>query len=486
MVTLARPRPAGRLRLGRLLGINAFWFGGGAHWPPILGPLLTVGATLVVGSQADLLIGKVTAAGAVFAALVPLAAGWLSDLTASRWGRRRPWMVAGTLLNLIGLGLLALAGSPLLLILAFLLVQISNNAAGAAYAGVIPDCVPEDQRGQASGLLGTMNLLGTVVGFGLVTLIFGVLGSNRSGLIASYACIAVIMLISLVVSVIAIDEPPSMSAGSRRLPPLRAAAIVCAGAFVASLACIYALILVPLGALTPIVLALAAASVAVTVASGLRLPALRGFLAPLRDNDFFWVFATRLLVQMGLISIYTFVGLYFRDVVGGPNYGFASSLWLLTLLIGGVVTAVVGGYLSDRTGRRKVFVYISSGLQAAVVLVMAFGLVKSLPLLYLLGTIYGLGFGTYYAVDWALACDVLPDRERAAGKDMSLWHTSLTIPQAVAPAILAEVLHYLNQPGHSLFGMASGNNLGFRVIFGTAAVWYVLGTIMVGRIRTVR
>src|ERR1700737_4954590 len=98
-----------------------------------------------------------TAAGGVFALLTPILVGWLSDRTVTRWGRRRPWMVAGTILNIVGLGLLALSSSQLTFIGAYLVVQLSNNAAGAAYTGVIPDVVRAEDRGRASGLLGTMN-----------------------------------------------------------------------------------------------------------------------------------------------------------------------------------------------------------------------------------------------------------------------------------------------------------------------------------------
>src|SRR5437660_5348641 len=128
-----------RLSFGRLAAINAFWFGGGAHWQPIYIALIPVGATLIAGRDADLLIGRVTAAGGVFALLTPILVGWLSDRTVTRWGRRRPWMVAGTILNIVGLGLLAFAASPLALIAAYLLVQLSNNPAGAAYTAGLPD-----------------------------------------------------------------------------------------------------------------------------------------------------------------------------------------------------------------------------------------------------------------------------------------------------------------------------------------------------------
>jgi MFS family permease len=123
---------------------------------------------------------------------------------------------------------------------------------------------------------------------------------------------------------------------------------------------------------------------------------------------------------------------------------------------------------------------------ALVASVLLFGLVESLPVLYLLGIVFGLGYGCYYSVDWALACDVLPDSQKAAGRDMALWHIAFTLPAVLGASLTAGPLHYLNQSGHLFMGVASGGNLGFRVVFATAAIWFVLGTVMVSRIRGVR
>jgi len=249
---------------------------------------------------------------------------------------------------------------------------------------------------------------------------------------------------------------------------------------------LFAILLIPLDRwLWPVIGLLLAASV-VTVLAALRLPPLLAFFQAFRSNDFFWTFLTRALVTLGIFSILPFMELYFRDVVGSPNAGAASAFWLLAVIAGAVIPSIVGGVLSDRTGRRKLFVYISSGLQAVVVSVLLFGLVRSLTLLYVLGILYGIGYGAYYAVDWALACDVLPDREQAAGRDMALWHVSFTLPQVLAPAILAGLLHFLNEPGHQLATLTTGHDLGFRFIFGSAALWFILGTVMVSRIRGVR
>ena len=486
-VTSLRGAPTARLSFGRLAAINAFWFGGGAHWQPIYISLIPVGATLIAGSNADLLIGRVTAAGGVFALLTPILVGWLSDRTVTRWGRRRPWMVAGTILNIIGLGLLALSTNQLTFIAAYLVVQLSNNAAGAAYTGVIPDVVRAEDRGRASGLLGTMNQLGTVVGVGLVGLTFKLYGDTRAGLLAGYGVVAVILAITLLITVIAVKEPvPIPLPRSRGRVRVGAAAVVCGGAFLVALIALFAILLLQLGALLWPVVAVFLAAGTVTVLAARQLPALMAFFQAFRSNDFFWTFATRGLVTLGIFSILPFMELYFRDVVRAKDAGAASAFWLLAVIAGAIIPSMIGGVLSDRTGQRKLFVYVSSAIQAVVVSVLLFGLVRSLTLLYVLGILYGIGYGAYYAVDWALACDVLPNREEAAGRDMALWHVSFTLPQVLAPAILAGFLHFLNEPGHQLLGVASGNDLGFRFIFGSAALWFILGTVMVSRIRGVR
>ncbi|HEY6379925.1 MAG TPA: MFS transporter [Candidatus Dormibacteraeota bacterium] len=480
-----RAAPA-RLSVRRLCAINAFWFGNGAHWQPLFVALVPEGAKLLVGSdRSDALVGRATAAGGIFALLVPLLAGWLSDRTRSRFGRRRPWMVAGSALNIVGLLLLGLAWSPVTLIGFYLLVQAGNNIAGAAYSGVIPDAVPAPQRGTASGLLGTMNQLGTVVGILLIAIVFSVFGRNRSALLVGYGVVAAIFLTTLVITCIATRERPLEAAPRARLRFAPRAT-----AFGISLAITVVLLVAAIGvelgsALGPVAVAACVAAI-VTTFIGKGIPGLRQFFAALGDHDFRWVFLTRMVMQIGIFSIVPFIDSYFEKVVGSTNSGAASSYWLLAVIAGGIVPAVWGGRLSDRAGRRKPFVYVAGALQALAASVILVSLVSSPLALYGIGLVFGVGYGAYYAIDWALACDVLPDREQGAGRDMAIWHISFTLPQVIAPTIAAVLLTTLNNGGHSILGISSGNNLGFRVVFGSAAIWFTLGTVLVSRVRGVR
>src|SRR5256714_7067960 len=108
------------------------------------------------------------------------------------------------------------------------------------------------------------------------------------------------------------------------------------------------------------------------------------FFQAFRSNDSFWTFATRGLVTLGIFSILPFMELYFRDVVRTKDAGAASAFWLLAVIAGAIIPSMVGGVLSDRTGRRKLFVYISSAMQAGLVSGLLFWPVRSLPPLYVL------------------------------------------------------------------------------------------------------
>src|SRR6202521_5105555 len=468
----------------RLLAINAFKFGGdGVHWTPLNTIILQVLAVAVAGStaQGTLVVAKASSAGAVFAVVVPILGGYLSDRTSTRFGRRRPWIAIGTLFNLFGLGLLAGAGSVPALIAAYLVVQISNNGAFAAYSAVIPDVVPLRQNGRASGLLNAMQQLGTVLGLFALTILLSPdhLGSTHAGAVAGLWVVGICTAGSAMITLAAIPEAPLQRVRSAMRVQIPTRVVVAGAAFVVAVIALEFVLLTQLSPWWFVAAGVGIVATAITIFAAAQIPQVRSTLAPLRDRDFFWVLTTRFFNTFGIWTIAPYIAFFFKDVVHRKDYAFDSSLWLLAVIGGGVIPAVAGGYLSDRLGgRRKIFVYISSGMQAAVSAVLLFSLVTNLTVLYLLGVLFGLGFGAYQAVDWALACDVLPDRDNAAAKDMALFHVSFTLPQVFGPALAGQLLYHLNQ--------SPGNNFGYRVVFATAAVWFVLSLVFVRQIKGVK
>jgi MFS family permease len=401
--------------------LSAFWLGSNFLWIPLTTVLIQAQVDEVVpkGSQ-NTAIGVALGLGGLLAMTVPPIVGAWSDRLNTRFGRRRPIMVAGTLLTIPGLLLLMTAGSYLQIVVGYAIIQFFFNAAGAAYAGIIPDVVPAQQTGKASGFLATMTQLGIGGGLGVTGLMTG----NR----AIYLVMGAVAALSLVPTVWA-----ARAEGLDRvtLPPKR-----------------------PLA------------------------ESVREFLRPLHEGDFAWVVFTRLMVSSGITVVLYFLVNFFRDVVlsTGTDAAKFTDNWLLVVVVTALPFGFFGGQISDRIGRRKIFVYLAGIAQGFVALMFIVFYPKSIPFVFALGVAYGIGYGLYFAVDWALACDTLPDKTKSA-KDMGLFHIALTLPQFVVPFFAGPALDHFN---------AVSPNLGYRVVFSSAIVLLAIGTVFVSRIRSVR
>jgi len=403
--------------------LSCFWFAYNFHWGALLAIVLPSQIAAIVGDQRkELFNGLIPPLGAALSLVVTPLAGALSDRSGSRFGRRRPYMLVGTLVNLVFLLLMAgfTRGSGIALFLVcYLGVQLGNNWSGGPYAGLIPDVAPPRQRGSASGWLALMTALGTLAG----AIAAGQLvRDERFGPI--YWAIAAVVLVFLGLTLLGVRERPA-----HRGEPLALATFLAR--------------FLPRGA---------------------------------AYRNFYLVLLTRALVTMGIYSIFTFFQFFLKDILRVADPPTQTSYLIAIIIAAGVPTSLLGGVLSDRHGR-KPLVYLSGGLMAlASIIFIGVAFAPSLPFLFLVGGLFGLGYGAYQAVDWALAIDVLPKSD-AAAKDMGIWHVSLVLPQVFAPAITGLTLTALKP---------AGLLLGYTVVFVMTAVWFVLGTVFVRIIRGVR
>ena len=395
VVVAVPPRDAGFGNL-KHTALSAFWFGSNFLFIPLTTVLIQSQVDLVVpkGSQ-NTAIGFAIGIGGILAMAVPPLVGAWSDRMTTRFGRRRPIMVAGTLLTIPGLILLMTAGNYAQIVIGYVVVQFFFNAAQAAYAGIIPDVVPAQEFGKASGFLATMTQLGIGGGLGVTS----VLGSNR----AIYLVFIAVILLTLI--------PTIWAARNEGLTPIAQH---------------------PKRAMSD---------------------AIREFLRPLHEGDFAWVVFTRLMISAGITAVLYNLHNFFRDVVLPPTTSpdtFTSN-WLLVVVLTALPFGFFGGLLSDRLHRRKIFVYLAGGAQAFVAIVFIAFYPTAIPLVFALGIAYGVGYGLYFAVDWALACDTLPDKNQSA-KDMGLFHIALTMPQAVIPFFGGPLIDALNNGLHGNAG----------------------------------
>src|SRR5262245_57200635 len=157
-----------RLSLLQILAISIFYLALNFHWA-VLG-------LIVLPSQVFKMVGELHKGEALAFVLVPGAFvslfanplfGLLSDHTKGRlaaWGRRRPYILLGTLVNVGALIWMAFSTDILSLALGLILVQFSSNAAQAPFHALLPDIVPPEQRGVTSGIMGMLNLVGNIAG----------------------------------------------------------------------------------------------------------------------------------------------------------------------------------------------------------------------------------------------------------------------------------------------------------------------------------
>jgi MFS family permease len=405
----------------RHTALSAFWFGSNFLWIPLTTVLIQSQIDAVVLKDQNTAIGVALGIGGILAMTVPPAVGAWSDRLNTRFGRRRPIMVAGTLLTFPGLVILMVANNYAEIIVGYAIIQFFFNAAGAAYAGIIPDVVPAQQVGKASGFLATMTQLGIGGGLGVTSL----LGGNRT----IYLIMAGVVVLTLI--------PTIWAARGEGMEPIE---------------------------------------------RGPRRTfseSVREFFRPLHEGDFAWVVFTRLMISSGITAVLYYLLNFFKDVVLAPgaNASTFTSNWLLVVVLTALPFGFFGGLLSDRLGRRKIFVYLSGAAQAFVAIVFILFYPREIPLVFALGVAYGVGYGLYFAVDWALACDTLPD-PKASAKDMGLFHIALTMPQSIIPFIGGPIIDALNNN--------LGGHAGYRVVFSSAVLFLFLGTVLVSRIKSVR
>jgi MFS family permease len=359
-------------------------------------------------------LGLVTGVGALVAVVATPLAGALSDRTTSRFGRRLPWLIGGTLLGALALVVLSRQSTVVGVLFGWAAAQAFLNAAYAGLTAEVPDHVPVAQRGTVSGWFGLPQAVGVVVGVALVT-------AFTTTVVAGYVLIAAVIVV-LVVPFAAVTRDPVLDRADR-----------------------------PTISLT------------------------KGWwIDPRRFPDFGWAWLTRFLISLGN-ALGTLYLLYFlRDKVHYeqlfPGRSAEDGVLVLILIYaaGAVATAVGGGVWSDRTGRRKPLVIVSSLVMAAGAVLLAVWPTWTASLVA--AALLGIGYGVYMAVDTALVTQVLPaaaDR----GKDLGIVNIANAAPQVLAPALAAPVVAGLG---------------GYPMLYALTAVVTVAGAVLVLPIRSVR
>ncbi len=352
-------------------------------------------------------LALITGLGAAISLVANPLFGAFSDRTTSRRGRRVPWITIGTLGGALGLSILAGATQLWHVILGWCLVQAAVNASLAAITATLPDRVPVEQRATAGGMVSLGQTLGILVGAGLAI----AFGRYRAG----YAACAVFLVLSA-------------------LPYLRRPN-----------------------------------DLTITSAPKFEVREFLGsfWLSPLKHPDFGWAWLTRFVVNLGN-GIATLYLLFFLDDAVGlddPENGVFVVIAINSVVV--AISAVIAGRMSDKVGKRKIFVIWAGVIMAVAAGMLAFW--QTWPGVLTAAVVLGVGFGAFLAVDLAIVTEVLPD-EAGFAKDLGVINIANSLPQVIAPVIAAVIVTSLG---------------GYTMLYSVAAVIGLIGAVAVVKIKSI-
>lgn len=413
--------PTGIAGVWFFIRMSSWWFAFNAvlgSMPAVIWPSQI--EDIVGPDKKEVYNGYLPAFGAFVSLIVTPIAGVLSDRSRSPIGRRKLYIVTGSLISLLFLfclGYFANEGGNLWLFVLYTAgLQFGMNWAAGPFAGLIPDLVHPSQRGTASGYNGLAQVLGYLTGLGIA----GVLTIHNLYW-RVYTALAVVFVVFSLPTIAGLRE------NSR----------------------------------------LAEATSPMTVKQFFR----SFYLDPKKYKSFYWVLITRGLEQMGFYSVMPFFQFFLQDVVKVDDPESSSSVLFMVILISSIPCSLGAGKLSDKFGR-KLLVYLSTGLMAIMMAALAATSILH-PTYYMLlglGSLFGVGYGAFLAVDWALALDSLPPDSDTA-KDMGIWHVAFVGPQVIAPIISGQVVAYLKEEATMPRAYAA--------VFTISCMWFLLSAIFV-------
>jgi MFS family permease len=337
---------------------------------------------------------QVLMAGALAALLGNPVFGALSDRTRSRFGRRRPYLLAGAAAGLVALILIGTSRSLTVVLLGWCLAQLAYNAALTAMVAIVADRIPVSQRGTVVGILGMCLPIGQIAGTFLVQqlvpdLLLALLVPGAIG------AVGVCMLV-------------------RALPPDPRTRVK----------------IRPYG----------------------EAPARRFSFG--RYGDFAWVWCSRALFVAGNVFFQTYQPFLLLDALRFDAAEVPSLVFRSTVVqaVATVLSSLIAGRLSDRLGRRKVITMLGSVLQGLGLWIVA--IAHSYSTLLCAVAVAGVGRGIYEGVNLALVTDVLPDGDVHAAQDLGLLNIANVLPQVLAPLAAPAILEASNGSYTLLFLLA--------------------------------
>jgi MFS family permease len=407
-------RPTKALPTGQLIRLSLYWLGLSSIFTGL--SVINQGRLQYTGIVEKDFVGTalfaINIGGTVIAILLQPTVGTISDYTMSRWGRRKPYIFIGSVLDVVFL--LAIGASNTLLAIAvfIILLQISSNFAQGPFQGYVPDLVPAQQVGLASALVGLFSVLGSIAGF-----LIGTIAVATSQWLLGAAALAVLELATMLSVVIRVNEGQRVKDRAGR--SWRQIAME---------------------------------------AWGTDILGERSFLALILSR-LFVLMASSMLLQLGVLYLAQTFALE-QDEIALPQ-----TVVVAIAAIGNIVAVVPAARLSDRIGRKRV-IYAACALGAVGMTIVAAA--PSVVVAYVGVAFYAVASGMFLAVDWALMTDIIP--KASSGRYMGMSNVATASAGILALGLGGVLLDMVNR----LLGYGTGPRAAFVlavVLYGVGAIF---------------
>ena len=409
-----------KLSIWRLLALSSLGFAL-TFTSNIQDPMQAFKARQLAPDAPNTALGLVGFVGLLVAMAVQPIVGVFSDRAKTKLGRRLPFIIMGGILMSIAMFLLAAAPALWFLFVVVIFSQFSSNILQGPWQALIPDLVPQEQRGLASSLKAVIDIVAMIVGGAVAGMLLGKV--DQWGQMAVYAAAmspVILYLICIIITSIWAREAP--------------------GAVDESVA-------------------------AQSVGEALK----KAFYINFKEHPVFgWWFANRILFWGGFIAVNTFLINYLIDVIG-MSQGEAQSFYGTLKVILGVALiflALIAGRLADKFGRNPVM--IAAGIVALIGPVL-FLSVRSETLLIVAGATVGMGVGTFLSASWALATDIVPKGE--AARYLGIANIATCIGSGMARLLGGVLIDPINRA----LGSASS---GYLFLYALTAVFFLTATLV--------
>lgn len=404
-----------KLNLSQLIVLNAYWVGLSFMWNslhPIILPAVLL--NYVPDEKKNTYLGLLTFLGLIIAMVVQPLSGALSDGWKSRFGRRRPLVVLGTLFDLVFLSILAWAGGLTWLFIGYIGLQLSSNIAHGPLQGLLPDRVPQNQLGVASSFKTFMDMLSLIIASLLAGRLLDPVTHDPTLIMM---VVIGLLVFSATVTILGVRETPAQDHERTDWNAL-----------------------------------------------------LSQFKINFRESSsYWWLIVERALFLLGIFGVQAFAQYYLQDVLRVPDPPKQTGDLLAVLTISLVVLVLIGGWLTDKYGAKRIL-RIATFTAAIGIFLMVFA--KDMRGVFVFGSVLGAGIGLFLTSNWALANSLAPETE--SGKYLGLTNLATAGSGALA-RLEGPALDWLNaaQPGAWL---------GYKGLFIFGTVMILLSVLVLGKI----